>query len=276
MASQKTFMLANGVTIEKIGEYLVDWFQGSKNMIAEGARAQGGGYFVQAKDQADGWKTISGMSKALQVQLIKADNNVIVNCDFGKWSDKIGAGAVGLLVAWPLLITAGIGAAKQSKLPEEVFSEIERFIVTGGQSVVVGAGSRLKEEEIECPKCHAKNSKEQKFCKECGERLGKICPNCGAEISDDVICCPECGAMTKKESCCIKCGQPIAKDAKYCNCCGAKQEQTCPNCGSPVANGTVFCPACGERISGKKICKQCKAEIKPGEKFCSICGTKVE
>lgn len=95
MASSKTFVLCNGVTVEKIGEHLVTWFQNTKNMVSEGGRAQGGGYFVQAKDQEDGWKKISGLTKAIQVQLMKADNNVIVNCDFGKWSDKIGGRSSG-------------------------------------------------------------------------------------------------------------------------------------------------------------------------------------
>ena len=31
MASQRTFALVNGMTVEKIGEHLVDWFQMNKN-----------------------------------------------------------------------------------------------------------------------------------------------------------------------------------------------------------------------------------------------------
>ncbi len=276
MANQKTFNLINGVTIEKIGEHLVDWFQMEKNMIAEGGKAQGGGYFVQAKDQSDGWKTVSGMTKALQVQLIKADNNVIVNCDFGKWSDKIGAGAIGMFVAWPLLITAGIGAAQQSKLPNEVFAEIERFIVSGGTSVVVSSRGRLADDEIECPVCHSKNSKGQKFCKDCGAKLGKTCPSCGASIDDSLKFCPECGSAIEAEAKCISCGQPISKGAKFCNFCGAKQIRTCPSCGSEVEQGVAFCPNCGANMSGKKLCPNCKTELQPGEKFCKNCGIKVD
>lgn len=275
MANSKTFVLMNGVTIEKIGEHLVTWFQNTKNMISEGGRAQGGGYFVQAKDQDDGWKKISGLTKAIQVQLIKAENNVIVNCDFGKWSDKVGAGAVGMFLFAPLAATAAFGAVKQSQLPNEVFAEIERFIMYGGVSAVVSMGGRLNENEVECPSCGAKNPKGQKFCKECGSKLGKTCPNCGANVDSDTKFCPECGGLVKEEKRCVSCGAKLADSQKFCPSCGAKQEKTCAKCGAVIDSDTKFCPSCGASTSDKLICPNCKAELKPGEAFCKECGTKV-
>lgn len=275
MASSKTFVLCNGVTVEKIGEHLVTWFQNTKNMVSEGGRAQGGGYFVQAKDQEDGWKKISGLTKAIQVQLMKADNNVIVNCDFGKWSDKIGAGAVGMFLFAPLAATAAFGAVKQSQLPNEIFAEIERYIMYGGNSVVLSPGGRLKEDEIECPVCKAKNPKGQKFCKECGGKLGKTCPHCGAAIDQDTKFCPECGGTTTVTNMCINCGAPLEKGQKFCPSCGAKQEKICTQCGAVIDTDTKFCPSCGAPASGKRICPNCKTELAPGETFCKECGTKV-
>jgi membrane protease subunit (stomatin/prohibitin family) len=51
------------------------------------------------------------------------------------------------------------------------------------------------EGQIECPSCHAKISKNAKFCPECGQKLpqAKFCPECGAKISDSAKFCPECG-----------------------------------------------------------------------------------
>jgi hypothetical protein len=275
MANSRTFTLLNGVTIEKIGEHLVAWFQNTKNMIAEGGKAQGGGYFVQAKDQEDGWKKISGLTKAIQVQLMKADNNVIVNCDFGKWSDKVGAGAVGMFLFAPLAATAAFGAVKQSQLPNEVFAEIEKFIISGGHSAVVTMGGRLNDDEVECPVCKAKNPKGQKFCKECGSKLGKTCPNCGASIDNDTKFCPECGSSTVVSIVCVNCGAPLTEGQKFCPSCGAKQEKTCPQCGAVISGDTKFCPACGAPTSGKKLCPNCKAEVDPNAAFCPECGTKI-
>lgn len=274
MADSKTFALLNGVTIEKIGCHLVTWFQNTKNMIANGERAQGG-YFVQAKDQEDGWKKISGLTKAIQVQLLRADNNVIVSCNFGKWSDKVGAGAVGMFLFAPLAATAAFGAVKQSQLPNEIFAEIERFIMSGGVSAVVTVGASLSENEIECPVCKAKNSKGQKFCKECGAKLGKTCPQCGAAIEMDTKFCPECGKLIETMNVCVSCGAPLVEGQKFCPSCGAKQEILCPQCGTKLAADAKFCPSCGASMTGKKLCPKCKSEIISGDAFCRVCGAKI-
>ena len=72
----------------------------------------------------------------------------------GEWSDKIGAGALGWFIAWPLAVTAGVGAYKQKKLPEEIFQVIEQCIVSGGRSVVVrNAGAELNAGMVVCPAC---------------------------------------------------------------------------------------------------------------------------
>lgn len=275
MADSKTFVLKNGVTIERIGEHLVSWFENTKNMIAEGAPAQGG-YFVQAKDHEDGWKKFAGMTKALQVQLLKADENVIVNCNFGKWSDKVGAGAVGMLLFAPLAATAAFGAVSQSKLPAEVFAEIEKFIMSGGESVVVSLGSRIKENEVICPSCHTHNSKGMKFCKNCGTKLTKECLYCGADISEDTSFCPTCGKPVKAANTCINCGVELSDGQLFCPACGTKQEKTCPKCGEKIEPNTRFCQKCGFSLSGKRLCANCNTELPEGAAFCSSCGQKAE
>ena len=223
MADSKTFNLLNGVTLEKLGEHLIAWFQTTKNMVSNGGPAEGG-YFVQAKDADDGWKKISGMTKAIQVQMLKADNNVIVTCGFGNWSDKVGAGVVGWFLFPPLAVTAVVGTVKQSQLPNEVFAEIERFIAMGGNSVTASVGVRLGDDEIVCPKCKTKNPKGQNFCKECGEKLSRVCPGCGTAVDKDTKFCPQCGKPITVSTNCVSCGAPLAEGAKFCSACGAKQE----------------------------------------------------
>ncbi len=274
MANSKTFALLNGLTVEDIGEHLVSWFQTTKNMIAEGGPAQGG-YFVQAKNEGDGWKKLSGLSLAIQVQLIKADSNVLVNCEFGKWSDKVGAGTVGMLLFAPLAATAAFGAFKQSQLPNEVFGEVEKYIISGGKSAVVTIGQMLNDNEIQCPVCKAKNPRGQKFCSRCGAKLGKTCPNCGAAVDSNTKFCPECGSQILVERVCVKCGAPLAEGQKFCPNCGASQEKTCPSCGAAVPPETRFCPFCGASVSEKRFCPNCKAEVAPNVAFCPSCGSKL-
>ena len=83
---------------------------------------------MQASQPKDGWKTLTGMRLAVTVQMTVMGNQLNVNIGEGQWSDKIGAGAIGLFVAWPLAITAGMGAFKQKKLPGEVFQVIETTV----------------------------------------------------------------------------------------------------------------------------------------------------
>ena len=74
----------------------------------------------------------------------------------GEWSDKIGAGVLGWFIAWPLAVTAGVGAYKQKKLPEEIFQVIEQCIVSGGCSVVVrNAGAEIPPGSRFCGACGA-------------------------------------------------------------------------------------------------------------------------
>ena len=224
MASSRTFVLLNDVTVEKIGEHLISWFQYTKNMVSNGGPAEGG-FFVQAKDADDGWKKISGMTKAIQIQILKADNNAVVNCGFGNWSDKVGAGVIGWFLFAPLAVTAIVGTVQQNKLPDEVFMEIERFIMTGGNSVIASVGSRVGENEVVCPKCKTRNPKGQNFCKQCGEKLTKSCPKCGAVIVDqDSKFCHQCGSAVDAAPVCVSCGSALAEGAMFCSKCGAKQE----------------------------------------------------
>jgi len=46
---------------------------------------------------------------------------------------------------------------------------------------------------MKCPKCHADNKSEAKFCRKCGEKLSQVCPNCGAENLPDDNFCDQCG-----------------------------------------------------------------------------------
>jgi hypothetical protein len=222
MASSRTFHLLHGLTVEKVGEATVAFLRNSKGLIAEGGRAQGG-YFVQAKSESDSWKSISGMTQAVQVQLIEAGDNVVVNCDFGKWSDKVGAGVIGWFVFAPLAVTAAIGAHKQSKLPGEILAFIENYIISGGVSAVVGLGAPINEGKIECPRCRAVNEKGQKFCMQCGYKLGRQCAKCGADIDSKAVFCPQCGENPNLEIKCSGCGADLVEGQRFCSRCGAER-----------------------------------------------------
>lgn len=192
MNETRVFML-NGTQVQDIVTRLEGFFRTEKGMDAQSSQTTDG-YVMQASQPKDGWKTLTGMRLAVTVQMAVAGDQLNVSIGEGQWSDKIGAGAIGLFVAWPLAITAGMGAYKQKKLPFEVFQVIENTIMTGGQPVVVsGAGQTVAAGMTLCPSCKAQLPPGSKFCNRCGAKLGQKCPNCGAEITADSAFCSECG-----------------------------------------------------------------------------------
>lgn len=192
MNETRVFML-NGTQVQDIVIRLEGFFRTEKGMDVQSSQTTDG-YVMQASQPKDGWKTLTGMRLAVTVQMAVAGDQLNVSIGEGQWSDKIGAGAIGLFVAWPLAITAGMGAYKQKKLPSEVFQVIENTIMTGGQPVVVsGAGQTVADGMTLCPSCKAQLAPGSKFCNRCGAKLGQKCPNCGAEITADSAFCSECG-----------------------------------------------------------------------------------
>lgn len=192
MNETRVFML-NGTQVQDIVTRLEGFFRTEKGMDVQSSQTTDG-YVMQTSQPKDGWKTLTGMRLAVTVQMAVAGDQLNVSIGEGQWSDKIGAGAIGLFVAWPLAITAGMGAYKQKKLPSEVFQVIENTIMTGGQPVVVsGAGQTVADGMTLCPSCKAQLAPGSKFCNRCGAKLGQKCPNCGAEITADSAFCSECG-----------------------------------------------------------------------------------
>ena len=192
MSESRVFML-NGTEPQTVVTRLENFFRGEKGMEVQSSRTTDG-YVMQASQPKDGWKTISGMRLAVTVQMAVMGEQMNVMVGEGQWSDKIDAGAIGLFIAWPLAITAGMGAFKQKKLPSEIFQVIETCILSGGKEVVVNsAGAEVADGAVVCPNCNAQMSAGAKFCSRCGTKLDTKCPNCGANITEGSAFCSQCG-----------------------------------------------------------------------------------
>lgn len=59
MAESRVFKLMNGVTLEMLGEAVESFLRDSKGMQTQAGQTTEG-YLVQGKQEADGWKRISG------------------------------------------------------------------------------------------------------------------------------------------------------------------------------------------------------------------------
>lgn len=82
--------------------------------------------------------------------------------------------------------------------------------------------SKKTKELIKCNKCGSIINDNQKFCPECGTKIGNFCKECGARLSK--------------------------KGQKYCPECGALQIFICPKCKNEIDEQSKFCPECGEKL----------------------------
>lgn len=224
--TSKMYKLPEGMTCATLGTALVGYLRSHESMVAEGAPDGNGGFFVQAKTEDDGWKSIAGMSKAIQVQIAQQGDTALVSVGHGKWSDKVGAGVVGAFIFAPLAVTAGIGAYNQNKLVDTIFGFIEQYIMSGGRTAEVTlmapptAPAQTQSAAVVCPKCHMQNAEGSRFCSSCGEPLSITCPSCGASLPLGTKFCPSCGSPLVKKRTCPTCGAELADGAKFCAQCG--------------------------------------------------------
>ena len=154
------------------------------------------GYLIQAA-QADTLRTLSGMKLATTVELTVNGTQLNVTLGEGQWADKLGAGAVGIFLLWPLAVTAGIGAYKQKKLPSEIFEVVYRCTMGEPTSfrtagVPVNAAPTAPAGAV-CPQCGAQIFANARFCSACGAKLQTVCPGCGAPVKPGSKFCSECG-----------------------------------------------------------------------------------
>lgn len=200
MSDTRVYVL-NGTDMQTVAEQVEAFLKEEKNMEVQGVPS-GESYLIQAT-QKDTLRTIAGMKLATTVQMTVSGDNLNVTIGEGQWADKLGAGAVGLFIAWPLAVTAGIGAYKQKKLPEEILNLIGQVLMNPGQPVVTPVAPTVAStapatptaaaQTQVCPQCQAQVPAGAKFCNNCGAKLITVCPECGANVRPGSKFCSECG-----------------------------------------------------------------------------------
>ncbi len=240
MEESRVFSL-NGVSLETVVKNVETFLKDEKGMEIQSAPVEHG-CVIQATQKKDTLKMLVGMRLATTVQLVVSGENLNVVIGEGQWADKLGAGAVGLFLAWPLAVTAGIGAYQQKKLPEDVLNVISRTLMSPGQfapretagGMMTGAVGNVGTGVV------------------AGGTVGSETAVIGVTANGTV----ESGTAgtdggetgetaTEKAQVCPQCHAPVQAGAKFCSNCGAKLIQVCPECGKVVAPGSKFCSECG-------------------------------
>lgn len=241
MANESRMYRLQGVRVESIIDSLKAFLTANKGMEIQSAPTTEG-YVLQASQPRDAWKTISGMRLAITVQMTVINDTLNVTIGEGQWADKIGAGAIGWFIAWPLAVTAVVGAVRQKKLPEEIFSVIERAIYSGGNTVVInGAGAPLEPIYNAAP--------QQTIAYTAPQPVAAPQQPAVIEAPAPVIAEPYIEEPVKGTFC-NACGAQVPEGSKFCNNCGAKLgSNNCPSCDAPIIPGSRFCNNCGAKLN---------------------------
>lgn len=240
MEESRVFSL-NGVSLETVVKNVETFLKDEKGMEIQSAPVEHG-CIIQATQKKDTLKMLVGMRLATTVQLVVSGENLNVVIGEGQWADKLGAGAVGLFLAWPLAVTAGIGVYQQKKLPEDVLNVISRTLMSPGQfapkevtgGMMTGAVGNGGVGVVATGA--VRNETAGTGVSGIGTAGTETAGADGGETGE---------AATEKVQVCPQCHAPVQAGAKFCSNCGTKLIQVCPGCGKVVAPGSKFCSECG-------------------------------
>ncbi len=168
-------------------------------------------------------EAVIGMQAALTLTLQRLPSGVVATVGQQQWIDKAAAGAIGMLVLWPLAITAGVGAIRQASLEGQLFSMLDTVVLQ--QRADVQIGSVPPDIEAQARRQAPPSPYESPVPgQESYHREAPKCSNCGAlyDIGDLY---------------CARCGKPLAPPKKQC-----------PACKAEIKSNATFCTKCGTHI----------------------------
>ncbi|NJN15762.1 MAG: zinc-ribbon domain-containing protein [Oscillochloris sp.] len=123
-----------------------------------------------------------------------------------------------------------------------------------------------------CPNCGAQNDPANRFCDQCGARLGGEAAQPAASVSPDqpTMAAPNCPS----------CGTTVLPGEAFCENCGASLSAIAPT-PVPVVASSADAPTmlasppadtAPASAANQLICKVCGSAVLPGERFCDNCG----
>lgn len=155
-------------------------------------------------------KLKEALSKRAEMDIVGYDYNTARSFDTLESAAKNEGSGANLMGAG---IGLGMGLGVGGQFGGQMSSISSKIDTTGGKKTT---------EKIKCNKCGSEVDENQKFCPECGEKIGNFCKECGAKLA--------------------------RKRQKFCPECGASQVFTCPKCKKEIDEKSKFCPECGEKL----------------------------
>jgi len=228
---EKRSFYAPDIDIQNLARALMDWYtrDGYQTQMMPSAN---GGASVQARKE-DTLRKLAGMSSAVTTNMMFEGDYLSVEIGGAKWADKGAAGAVGALIFFPVLITAGVGAYQQSQLQNKTWQFIDQFIKTNSAF----GGSAMGAPTV--PPFPSQQPIQPQY----GRQAAPPPPlNMGQGGGG------QAAAGAAPSGACSQCGQTLPSGAKFCNGCGAPVGKTCRNCQHTLQSNARFCDNCGTPV----------------------------
>ena len=105
---------------------------------------------------------------------------------------------------------------------------------------------------MKCPKCGIKNPEGQKFCGNCGAKLGNACPNCGADVDPNDRFCGSCGAVVSGSPAQIKKAEPQSQPQNFQNKPYGGTAVPQPEWEAPQSSGAQYTEQWSPEASAKR------------------------
>jgi len=220
------FYQAPDLDIERIARDLDDYYLSQDYQVQHFGNKER--MVVQVK-MGSQLEAVFGMQAALTVTLEHFPRGVLATVGQQQWLDKAAAGAIGMLLLWPLAITAGVGAIRQVSLESQVFDVLDTVVFRQRSDAKVGSVPPDLEAQVrqQAPSSSYEN----------------VAPKQGPQQSSTF------GTQAPK---CSHCGESYDAGDIYCSRCGkslASPKKHCPVCKSEVKSGATFCTKCGAAFS---------------------------
>ncbi len=155
-------------------------------------------------------KLKEALSKRAEMDIVGYDYNTARSFDTLESAAKNEGASSNLMNAG---IGLGMGIGVGGQFGNQMSSVSSKIDITN---------SKKFKEKINCSNCGNEVEENQKFCPECGEKIGNFCKKCGTKLAK--------------------------KGQKFCPECGASQIFSCPKCKKEIDEKSKYCPECGEKL----------------------------
>jgi ribosomal protein L40E len=288
---ESRFYQAQGINLEKLADDMIQMF------MMQGYQAQHfanrDSVMVQLKKGGE-LQALLGMQAALTVTMNRTPGGVLAVIGQQQWVDKAAAGAVGMLILWPLAFTAGAGAIRQSNLASQVLNTLDSLVRQQISNVQVSLApdymivqAQQQMAQSQPPQYqqnpHYQQSQlppppPQQYSPQSPQQQQQMPPAPMPHYSPPAqqpppVPMPHYSPPQKQA--------PPAPMPHYQP--PARQSQAtpppallCPQCGTRYDADDTFCSHCGYSfVQQQPTCASCGAKLKPDATFCAKCGTPV-